>query len=89
MHSIYGEQILQANWLGGSYEKVDGKLIIPLESGESLTLLITKVSTVLSIAQIHKIGSLCSFAHLCILDACVFFFYVAYNSPQKKAKFLC
>uniref|UniRef100_A0A0E0EP87 DUF7794 domain-containing protein n=1 Tax=Oryza meridionalis TaxID=40149 RepID=A0A0E0EP87_9ORYZ len=31
-----------ANWLGGSYEKVDGKLIIPLESGESLTLLITK-----------------------------------------------
>lgn len=82
MHSIYGEQILQANWLGGSYEKVDGKLIIPLESGESLTLLITKVSTVLSIAQIHKIGSLCSFAHL-------FFFYVAYNSPQKKAKFLC
>uniref|UniRef100_A0A0D9XB21 DUF7794 domain-containing protein n=1 Tax=Leersia perrieri TaxID=77586 RepID=A0A0D9XB21_9ORYZ len=31
-----------ANWFGGSYDKIDGKLNIPLESGKSLTLLIAK-----------------------------------------------
>ncbi|KAL6900630.1 hypothetical protein ACP4OV_005306 [Aristida adscensionis] len=31
-----------ANWLDGSYEKSSGKLVIPLESGNSLTLLLDK-----------------------------------------------
>ncbi|PNT66473.1 uncharacterized protein LOC100844592 [Brachypodium distachyon] len=31
-----------ANWLEGSYQKADGKLKIPLESGNSLTLFISK-----------------------------------------------
>lgn len=31
-----------ANWLGGSYQKADGKLSIPLESGNSLTLVVAK-----------------------------------------------
>ena len=37
--------IFQANWLEGSYQKSSGKLFIPLESGNSLTLLLDKVST--------------------------------------------
>jgi renin receptor len=31
-----------ANWLEGSYQKSSGKLVIPLESGNSLTLLLDK-----------------------------------------------
>jgi len=37
--------IFQANWLEGSYQKSSGKLVIPLEGGNSLTLLLDKVST--------------------------------------------
>jgi hypothetical protein len=33
-----------ANWLEGSYQKSSGKLVIPLESGNSLTLVLDKVS---------------------------------------------
>ncbi|XP_015696224.1 uncharacterized protein LOC102714213 [Oryza brachyantha] len=39
---VDSELIDLANWLGGSYEKVDSKLNIPLESGNTLTLLLAK-----------------------------------------------
>ncbi|KAG8087583.1 hypothetical protein GUJ93_ZPchr0010g7657 [Zizania palustris] len=42
--SVYFDNELTdlANWLGGSYQKADGKLNIPLESGKSLTLVLAK-----------------------------------------------
>ncbi|KAF0900831.1 hypothetical protein E2562_035467 [Oryza meyeriana var. granulata] len=53
-----------ANWLGGSYEKVDGKLNIPLESGKILKLLVAKeadmefASSLISLRRTIKRGIL-------------------------------
>ncbi|KAL5221514.1 hypothetical protein ABZP36_026227 [Zizania latifolia] len=46
-----------ANWLGGTYQKVDGKLNIHLDSGKSLTLLLAKEADMeftYSLVSLHK-----------------------------------
>uniref|UniRef100_A0A0A9HJY5 DUF7794 domain-containing protein n=1 Tax=Arundo donax TaxID=35708 RepID=A0A0A9HJY5_ARUDO len=46
-----------ANWLEGSYQKSTGKLVIPLESGNSLNLLLDKVISISCVLVVRLISA--------------------------------